>query len=140
KLNGKLNGVRIEARHGDLFAPVRDERFDLIVSNPPYVPSIDGELPTRGPGRAWEAGRDGRAFLDRICDGAPGHLQPGGALLLVHSSICSEQLTLEMLSAHGLDARTVARKRGPLGPIAKPRAPLLKARGLLGDDELEDIV
>jgi len=140
KLNALLNGVDIDALHGDLFEPVGHERFHLIVSNPPYVPSVDDELPKRGPARAWEAGPDGRAFLDRICAEAASHLRPGGALLLVHSSMCSEQITLDALSAHGLHARTVARARGALGPIVRPRARMLKARGLLGEDQLEEIV
>jgi release factor glutamine methyltransferase len=140
RLNARLNGVRVDALHGDLFEPVSEERFHLIVSNPPYVPSVDDELPRTGLVRAWEAGPNGRAFLDRICAEAPGHLRPGGVLLLVHSSICSEEKTLAALSAHGLGARTVARARGALGPIMRPRAQMLRARGLLGADELEEIV
>src|ERR671933_1581281 len=45
RLNARLNGVRVRALGGDLFAPVRGERFDVIVSNPPYLPSADGALP-----------------------------------------------------------------------------------------------
>src|SRR5947209_17071524 len=38
RLNARLNGVRVDAVRGDLFAPLRGRRFDLIVSNPPYLP------------------------------------------------------------------------------------------------------
>src|SRR5437763_60686 len=38
RLNARLNRVRIEALRGDLFGPVAGRRFDLIVSNPPYLP------------------------------------------------------------------------------------------------------
>src|SRR5215211_565792 len=67
RINARLNGVRVRALRGDLFAPVAGERFDVIVSNPPYLPSEDDQLPRHGPQRAWEGGTDGRLLLDRIC-------------------------------------------------------------------------
>src|SRR5690348_8730906 len=75
RLNAALNHVRVRARRGDLFEAVAGERFDAIVSNPPYVPAATDDLPTRGLARAWDAGRDGRALLDRICAAAPHHLR-----------------------------------------------------------------
>jgi release factor glutamine methyltransferase len=129
-VNARLNGVRIRALRGDLFVPVRGERFDVIVSNPPYLPA-DEELPARGAARAWEAGRDGRALLDRLCAQAPDHLAPGGVLLVVHSSLCDPGATLGALHAGGLQAEIVVCRRGPLGPLVRARAPELEARGLL---------
>jgi release factor glutamine methyltransferase len=139
RLNARVNGVRVRALRGDLLAPVRGERFDLIVSNPPYVPD-DGSLPPRGLERAWKAGADGRAVLDRLCDEAPGLLAPGGTLLLVHSSVCGEDETLQRLSARGLRAEVVERRRGPLGPLLRARAPLLEASGLLEPGAREEDV
>src|SRR5919197_2150815 len=81
RLNAALNRVRVRVRRGDLYGAVAGERFDAIVSNPPYVPAESDELPARGLARAWDAGRDGRALLDRVCADAPAHLEPGGALL-----------------------------------------------------------
>jgi len=140
RLNAKLNGVRVRVVRGDLFAAVHGERFDLIVSNPPYLVSASDRLPRRGAKRAWEAGRSGRAFLDRICDGARHHLRPGGVLLVVHSSLCSEQATVDALGRQGYDVRIAARQRGPLGPRMRARVAMLRERGLLGEQELEDIV
>jgi release factor glutamine methyltransferase len=131
RLNGLLNGARIRARRGDLFAPLDDERYDLVVANPPYVPAASDRPPRRGPQRAWDAGRDGRAVIDRICAEAPARLRPGGVLLLVHSSICGEEATVDRLEAVGLDARVSVRRRGPLGPILSARARDLERRGLL---------
>ncbi|MBN1530952.1 MAG: methyltransferase [Thermoleophilaceae bacterium] len=129
RLNARLNGVRVRALRGDLLAPLDGERFDVIVSNPPYVPATTG-------GRAWAGGRDGRALIDRICDEAPGRLRPGGALLLVHSSVNGEAETLGRLAARGLRAEIVARRRGPLGPLMRERVSvrdeeLLVVRGRL---------
>jgi release factor glutamine methyltransferase len=139
RLNARRNGVRVKALRGDLFAPVRGRRFDLVVSNPPYLPSSRARPPHRGPARAWEGGADGRALLDRICAEAPGHLEPDGSLLVVQSSVCDPHETVRRLRAAGLVAEPVARRRGPLGPLLAARAELLAARGLLpadGDEEL----
>ncbi|HYI80658.1 MAG TPA: HemK2/MTQ2 family protein methyltransferase [Thermoleophilaceae bacterium] len=130
-VNARLNGVSVRARRGDLLAPLDGDRFDLIVSNPPYVPAADDELPTRGAARAWDAGRDGRALLDRICAQAPARLRPGGAVLVVHSSVCDADRTLAMLTRGGLVAEVVLRSRGPLGRLLSERRATLEQRGLL---------
>jgi release factor glutamine methyltransferase len=140
QLNGVLNGVALRGRRGDLFAAVAGERFDVIVSNPPYVPAEDDELPARGPERAWNAGRDGRALLDRICAEAPGHLREKGVLLLVHSTVCGEEATLERLGAAGLDAEVAIRHPGPLGPLLSQRATMLEKRRLLVPGRREEEV
>ena len=88
--NAERNGVadRVDVREGDLFAPVAGERFDLIVSNPPYIASsiiatLSAEV--RGePRMALDGGGDGLVFYDRICGAARGHLTAGGVLLVEH--------------------------------------------------------
>lgn len=137
RINARLNGTAVDARRGDLFGAVNGAAYDLITSNPPYVPCASDDLPSRGPERAWEAGRDGRVVLDRICDEAPAHLAPGGAILLVHSSLIGEDRTLERLAAGGLEAEVVRRERGPLGPLMRS----IQREGLIpaGIDE-EDVV
>ncbi|HMC07124.1 MAG TPA: HemK2/MTQ2 family protein methyltransferase [Solirubrobacterales bacterium] len=135
RLNARLNGVRIRALRGDLFEPVRGERFDLILANPPYVPGESDELPTRGPARAWEGGVDGRALLDRFGAGVADHLTPGGSVLIVHSSLAGERATVDCLAGSGLEAEVVARRKGPLGPIGSARAELLERRALLAPGE-----
>src|SRR5581483_6502210 len=62
RLNARLNGVHVNARHGDLFGPVSGRVFDLIVSNPPYLPGPESAVVDKGPSRAWEAGPHGRLF------------------------------------------------------------------------------
>jgi release factor glutamine methyltransferase len=142
RINARLNRVPLRVLRGDLFAPVDGERFDAIVSNPPYLPAASDELPQRGAARAWDAGRDGRAVLDRICAEAPGHLREGGFVLLVHSSVSGEHATLDALARHGLEAEVLVRERGPLGPILSARAKLLEERGLIppGGQEEEMLV
>ena len=130
-LNTRFRGLDVRVLHGDLLAPVAGEQFDVIVSNPPYVPAPDDRLPTSGRARCWDAGTDGRALLDRICAEAPAHLVPGGVLLLVFSAVCGDEVTVERLQAAGLDAAVVERSVEPFGPVMMARAHLLEERGLI---------
>jgi release factor glutamine methyltransferase len=133
-LNARVNHVRVRPRRGSLLEPVAGEAFDVIASNPPYVPAEDHELPTRGLRRAWDAGRDGRALLDRLLEDAPRRLRPGGVLLVVHSDLIGAGETLERMRATGLEADVAARERGRLGPLMRDRV----RRGLVdaaGDEE-----
>jgi len=136
--NAARNGLRVRALRGRLFEPVAGERFDLITSNPPYVPSTEEDVPNRGLERAWAAGRDGRLVLDEICDRARAHLRPGGALLLVHSDLIGEDATLQRLAHAGLEAPTViARYAGPLGPLMRAQ----QAAGTIpADVDEEDVL
>ena len=140
RLNALLNGVRVTALRGDLFGPVAGRRFDVIVSNPPYLPHPDEELPHRGLARAVDAGPRGRAFIGRICTQVGEHLTPGGVLLLVHSSVCGERETLEALSARGLESEVVYRHRGPLGPILNARVDYLRSQDMLLPGDQEDVI
>jgi methylase of polypeptide subunit release factors len=73
RLNLELNGLdAVELREGSFFEPVEGERFDLIVSNPPFVVSPDTELVFRDGG----LGRDGVSRL--VVTELAGHLEPGG--------------------------------------------------------------
>lgn len=118
--NGARAEVKIRALQGDLFEPVRDERFDIITSNPPYVPSAYDDVPRREPERAWAAGRRGRSVLDVLTARALDHLDDGGVLLVVHSSLIGEEPTLDQLRATGFaSAEVVDRRRGPLGPLMR---------------------
>jgi release factor glutamine methyltransferase len=140
RVNATLNGVRVTTLRGDLFAPVAGRRFDVIVSNPPYLPHPDEALPERGLARAIDAGPRGRAFLDRICAGVAEHLAPGGVLLLVHSSVNGEQDTVQSLSSQGLSTEVVLRHRGALGPILRSRVDWLRSQGLLLPNDEEEIL
>ena len=131
RLNAALNGVHVQVVRGDLTRPLWDARFDLVVSNPPYVPATGDRLPTRGLARCWDAGRDGRAYLDRICREVPGVLATGGVLLLLQSTLSGTRTTQTLLEASGLDVEVVATARIPFGPVLRGRSAMLRERGLL---------
>lgn len=138
RLNGLLRGRFIGVRRGDLLQPVRGRRFDLVVSNPPYVPAAAERLPRQGIERAWDAGPTGRALLDRICREAPAALASGGTLLLVHSSLCGVGETCAALRRAGLRTEVVARVRQPFGPVMRARAAWFEERGLIARGQREE--
>ncbi len=137
-LNSRLHGVPATVRRGDLFAPVAPHRFDLVLANPPYMPAPGRRPPRHRMARCWDAGPDGRILLDRICAGAPSVLSEDGALLLVQSELADEQATLDRLEKAGLVPEVLARARIPFGPVLRARAAALRARGLLGPDQMEE--
>lgn len=139
-LNARRNGVRVRVRRGDLFEAVPGRLFDVIVSNPPYLPSAQAAVPRRGAARAWEAGCDGRLLLDRVCREAGDHLRPGGTLLLVQSSVADLGATRRALAHAGLEVETAASRHGPLGPLLAARRGLLAERGLLAGGSAEEEV
>ncbi|MEU8709787.1 HemK2/MTQ2 family protein methyltransferase [Streptomyces sp. NPDC048565] len=131
RLNALLHRRRITVQRSDLLSELRGRSYDLVICNPPYVPSPLGRLPGHGAARAWEAGRDGRAVLDRICETVPAALRPGGRLLLVHSGLCDSDATLRRLSDAGLRADVSDRALVPLGPVLRSRLRWLRETGMV---------
>lgn len=86
--NARCHGVDVELLQGDGFANVQRRRFDMIVSNPPYIASDDGHLALgdlrREPAQALVGGVDGLAVIRRIVAEAAPYLGEGGWLLLEH--------------------------------------------------------
>jgi release factor glutamine methyltransferase len=103
---GRL-GARVDFRQGDWFGPLADERFDVIVSNPPYVADGDPHLALNGlpfePQMALTDGADGLSCIRRIVADAAGHLNPGGWLLFEHGYDQGEA-SRNLLTAAGFKA------------------------------------
>lgn len=111
-LSLELSGVDAELREGSLFAPVEGERFDLIVSNPPYVmsPPTDERLTYR------EGAFAADGLTEAIVRRAPQYLNPGGSLqLLTNWAILADQPWEERLRGwvepSGCDAWIIERER-----------------------------
>ncbi len=98
---------RVRFLHGDLFEPVAGERFDLVVSNPPYVARRDeGKLPpelAHEPEMALFAGEDGLDVIRRLVAGAGAHLSAGGWLLIELSPEQAVTVEQELISAGFVD-------------------------------------
>lgn len=84
--NAAKHGLEIEFLHGNWFGPLAGRRFDLIVSNPPYVAAGDPHLAAlrHEPATALVSGADGLDAIREIIRQAPAHLAAGGWLLLEH--------------------------------------------------------
>lgn len=93
----RLGDSRVSLYHGDLFAPLEGQRYDLIISNPPYVDDeAMAALPDEyrhEPEMALAGGLDGLDIVRRIIEAAPDHLNPGGGLIC---EIGSDREILEM--------------------------------------------
>ncbi len=85
KENAKLNEVTAVFERSNLFEDVIDEKFDLIVSNPPYIPSDEiaalmPEVAQFEPQEALDGREDGLYFYRKIVSGCMDYLEPGGSL------------------------------------------------------------
>jgi release factor glutamine methyltransferase len=127
-------GVVIDVLEGSCSGALDHAPFDVIVSNPPYVPTPragDTEvIPiTAGPARAWNAGADGRMVLDPLCETAASLLAPGGAMLLVQSTLSGVENSVNALHETGLQAEVIASQLVPFGPVLSARARWLEVTG-----------
>jgi release factor glutamine methyltransferase len=84
KRNASANGVKIRAIESDLFDKVPGH-FDVISFNPPYLPGK--ETSTSWVERAWSGGEEGSEVAIRFLDQAWEHLNPGGSIYVILSSI-----------------------------------------------------
>jgi release factor glutamine methyltransferase len=137
-LNSRLHRAPVIVRRGDLFAPVVGQQFDLIMANPPYVPSATDVLPRYRISRCWDAGPDGRAVLDRICTEGPALLAPDGMLLLVHSVVSDVESTVGRLADADLDAEILTRATVPFGPVMRARVAMLETRRLIETGQCDE--
>ncbi len=90
-------GGRLTLVHSDVFENVPDEKFDLIVSNPPYVllaeyAQLQPEVRDHDPKAAVTDGSTGLTIVKRIIDGSPNYLQSGGHMLIEIGFGQSEQV------------------------------------------------
>ncbi len=127
-------GVDVDVRQGSWVKALDHEPFDVVVSNPPYVPTppvddTDVIGSVAGPSRAYNAGPDGRLVLEPLCGSAWKLLAEGGSLLLVQSALAGVRQTLQSLRATGLYADVVASQLIPFGPVLTARAQWLEQTG-----------
>lgn len=131
RANAAAAGVVVHAHKGSLDEALEAGPYDVVVSNPPYVPAdtlVDASI---GLARTWHGGRDGRSLLDPLCVAAPDLLAAGGTMLLVQSEFSDVDRSLVELRAGGLNARVVERQMIPFGPVLMENARWLEVLGRL---------
>jgi release factor glutamine methyltransferase len=123
--NAALNSVSVDFRKGSLFDPVKGERFDLVVSNPPYIPAADienlqPEVRDFEPRSALDGGFDGLDFYRLMIPAAPDYLTPGGWLLLEVGAGQSAEVS-EMFAKNGFSAIFSAKDPGGIERVVEGR-------------------
>jgi release factor glutamine methyltransferase len=127
RVNAALNGVTVDARLGDGYTPVAGERFDLVCSNPPQMPTPPGADRDDAQAAADNGGPDGWGLLDRIVAGAPAHLTPGGRLVFTIFGFLGPKTALEKVEAAGLVPAVLARETQAFPRIGYERLDHLRA-------------
>ncbi len=120
RANGLALGLsRVEWRLGSWFEAVAGARFDVIVSNPPYVAAGDPAMALlcREPALALTPGPSGLEAFERIVAGAPGHLADGGVLALEHGAAQAPDVAA-LMTAHGFHAIESLRDQAGLPRVA----------------------
>lgn len=123
------NRLPVKVWRSDLFAET-DGRYDLVFSNPPYVPTAAGRALglTAAAGfegdQVWDGGTEGTEVLDRLLAGAPARLTDRGLLLIGVQEHYVPDATMRRLAA-GAGFEVAARERPPLSPsvvwVLRPR-------------------
>jgi release factor glutamine methyltransferase len=104
RINAALNHLehRIEVRHGDLFAPVADEKFDLILFNPPFLRGA----PRDDRDRAWRSDD----IAERFAADVRAHLKPSGSALVALSTFGGAGHFLEEFRRQGCAVSVLAER------------------------------
>jgi HemK-related putative methylase len=127
RLNAALNGVSVDARLGDCYAPVAGERFDLVCSNPPQMPTPPGREREDAAAAADNGGIDGWEILDRIIAGAPAHLADDGRLVFSIFAFLGRKTAFAKVEAAGLVPTVVASETQAFPRIGYERLDHLRA-------------
>ena len=121
--NALLNGVadRVDSRLGDCYEPVRGMTFDLICTNPPQMPTPSGRERDDPVAAADNGGLDGWEILDKVIQGAPAHLAPGGRLVFTLFAFLGVRTAFAKLEAVELDPAILASEVQPFPRIGYER-------------------
>jgi release factor glutamine methyltransferase len=130
RANAALNNVSVDARLGDCYAPVAGERFDLICTNPPQMPTPPGRARRDAAAAADNGGADGWELLDRVIAGAPRHLNPGGRLIFTIFGFLGPKTAFAKVEAAGLMPAIVARETQSFPRIGYERLDHIRAHDL----------
>ena len=102
------NIENIEILFGNLFEPVENRKFDVILFNTPYLPTEEGEVLDDTINYAFDGGLNGRKVIDVFLDEVGNHLNDGGIVQLIQSSLSGNDETLTRLDELGFIAEIKA--------------------------------
>ena len=100
--NFKANNIdNVELLFGNLFEPVKDRKFDVILFNTPYLPTEEGEVIEDNLNYAFDGGLNGRKVIDLFLNEVKNHLNDDGIVQLIQSSLSDNDETLNKLDELG---------------------------------------
>ena len=100
--NFEDNGIEnIEILFGNLFETVENRKFDVILFNTPYLPTEEGEVLEDTINYAFDGGLNGRKVIDLFLDEVGNHLNDGGIVQLIQSSLSGNDETMTRLDELG---------------------------------------
>ena len=103
--NFKINNIdTIKLEFGDLFEPVKDQKFDVILFNTPYLPTDSDDIINDDLNYAFDGGLDGRNVIDRFINQVSNHLNDKGIVQMIQSSLSDNEKTLNMFDRNGFVA------------------------------------
>lgn len=110
--NFKLNNIdTIKLEFGDLFEPVKNKKFDVLLFNTPYLPTDTDDIIDDDLNYAFDGGLDGRNAIDRFLNEAPNHLNDKGIIQMIQSSLSDTERTLDILDSKGFIAEVAKSER-----------------------------
>ena len=103
------NGIEnVEILFGNMFEPVKDRKFDVILFNTPYLPTEDDEVLDDTINYAFDGGLNGRKVIDVFLDEVGNHLNDRGIVQMIQSSLSGNEETLDRFDEMGFIAEIAA--------------------------------
>ena len=107
--NFEANGIEnVEILFGNMFEPVKNRKFDVILFNTPYLPTEEGDVIDDTINYAFDGGLNGRKVIDLFLDEVPNHLNDGGIVQMIQSSLSGNEETLQKFDEMGFIAEIKA--------------------------------
>lgn len=107
--NFKKNGIEnIEILFGNLFEPLKNRKFDVILFNTPYLPTENGDVIDDNLNYAFDGGLNGRKVIDKFLDEVKNHLNKKGIVQIIQSSLSGNEETLKKLDELGFISEIAA--------------------------------
>lgn len=107
-MNARINGV--QAVRADLFSGICG-RFDVVIFNPPYLPTSEEERLEGWLNRAFDGGPDGRLVIDSYIEELPRMLKSGGRALMVISTLTDVDVVADRFRQHGFVVETAGEQK-----------------------------
>ena len=109
--NFEANNIEgIEILFGNMFEPVKNRKFDVILFNTPYLPTEEDEVIDSNLNYAFDGGLNGRKVIDLFLNEVSNHLNDGGIVQMIQSSFSGNEETLDKFDEMGFIAEIKAKE------------------------------